>query len=110
MRLTFKARIETPAVCAKIRYEVAGESLERARQELLALITQGTATATLRFNGNPNLAGTCAVLFNPQQDVDSPIAPRIEVPVPQQAPAPASEPEAPEAKQQGGLRDAFLET
>jgi hypothetical protein len=97
-------------ICDERAYDVAGESLERARQELLALITQGSATTTLRFTGNPNLAGTCTVFLNPQQDVDSPIAPRIEVPVPQQAPAPASEPEAPEAKQQGGLRDAFLET
>jgi hypothetical protein len=42
--------------------------------------------------------------------VDSPVAPRIEVPIPQQAPTPTSEPEAPEAKQQGGLRDAVLVT
>jgi hypothetical protein len=97
-------------ICDEQAYEVAGESLERARQELLALITQGTATTTLRFTGNPNLAGTCAVLLNPQQDVDSPVAPRIEVPIPQQAPTPTSEPEAPEAKQQGGLRDAVLVT
>jgi hypothetical protein len=97
-------------ICDEQAYEVAGASLERARQELLALITQGSATTALRFKGNPNLAGPCAVFLNPQQDVDSPVAPRIEVPVPQAAPTPTSEPEPPEAKHQGGWRDAFLET
>lgn len=96
-------------ICDERAYEVEGESLERARQELLALITQGSATTALRFTGRPNLAGTCAVLLNPQQDVDSPVAPRIEVPIPQQAPTPTSEPEPPEAKHQGGWRDALLE-
>jgi hypothetical protein len=93
-------------ICNGQQYAVKGESLEAARQDLLELITQGNATTELQFTGKPDLSGDCTVVVNPQQDADSPIAPRIEVPVPQQVPTPIPEP--PEAKQEGEV-DAILE-
>jgi hypothetical protein len=93
-------------ICNGQQYAVKGDSLEAARQDLLELITQGNATTELQFTGKPDLSGDCTVVINPQQDADSPIAPRIEVPVPQQAPTPIPEP--PEAKQEGEV-DALLE-
>ena len=78
-------------LCAGQPYDVEGVSLEQARRDLLALITQGRATTALRFLGTPNLMRACVVLLNPAQTGDSPIAPRIEVPLPRQAPAAAVE-------------------
>ncbi len=75
-------------VCGDDVFEVEGDSLDRARRDLLALITAGAAETALHFIGAPNLAATCTLVLNPQQDAASPIAPRIEVPVPRQAPTP----------------------
>jgi hypothetical protein len=75
---------------------VEGNSLETARQELLDLITQGSATSHLTFLGEPDLALGCVLVLNPQQDVNSPIAPRIEVLVPQLAPTPQPDPDSEE--------------
>ncbi len=75
-------------VCGEQVHNVEGDSLETARQHLLDLITQGSATSHLTFLGGPNLSLGCVLVLNPQQDVHSSIAPRIEVLVPQLAPTP----------------------
>ena len=81
--------LDLPAlVCGGAVYPVDGPSLETARMELLALITRGEATADLVFYGRPDLSQSCALVLNPQQPADSVVAPHIEAPVPQLAPAP----------------------
>jgi len=80
--------LDLPAlVCGETVYPVDGPSLETARMDLLALITRGEATADLTFYGRPDLSQSCALVLNPQQAADSVVAPRIEAPVPQLAPA-----------------------
>lgn len=83
-------------VCGEQVHNVAGNSLETARQELLDLITQGSATSQLTFLGGPNLSVGCVLVLNSQQDANSPIAPRIEVLVPQLAPTPQPDPDSAE--------------
>jgi hypothetical protein len=77
--------------CDGVTYPVDGPSLETARMELLALITRGEATANLTFYGRPDLSRPCTLVLNPQQAADSVVAPRIEAPVPQLAPAPVED-------------------
>jgi hypothetical protein len=80
-------------VCGEQAHDVEGNSLETARQHLLDLITQGSATSQLTFWGGPNLSLGCVLVLNPQQDVNSAVAPRIEVLVPQLAPTPVPDPD-----------------
>ena len=60
--------------------------LERIRQDLLKILRDNEATACLLFYNGPDLTGVCSLVLNAAQSTDSIIAPRIEVPVPQQAP------------------------
>ncbi len=80
--------LELPVlVCNGAAYPVDGESLEQARLDLLDLITRGEAEASLLFYNGPDLTMACSLVLNAAQSPDSIIAPRIEVPVPQQVPA-----------------------
>ena len=79
--------LELPVlVCNGVAYPVDGDSLEQARLDLLDLITRGEAAASLLFYNGPDLTGVCGLVLNAAQSPDSIVAPRIEVPVPQQAP------------------------
>jgi len=72
-------------VCDGVTFPVEGASLEKARQDALALITQGVSTTTLHFMGAPDLQQTCTVLLNPNQAASNGLAPRMEVPLPRLA-------------------------
>ena len=69
-------------------YPPTGESLEAARYAFLDLVTQGQATAELDFAGAPAAGVSAVLVFNPGQQPDDLLAPRLEVPLPvMEAPA-----------------------
>jgi hypothetical protein len=71
-------------------YQVEGESLEAARYAFLDLITQGQATAQLRFAGAPAPGVRSVLVFDPNRQPGDALAPRVEVLVPA---APTPQPE-----------------
>jgi len=80
--------LELPVlVCGGAEYPVDGASLEQARRALLDLITRGEATGGLLFYGGPDLSQPCTLYLNPGQSPQSVTAPRLELRVPQVAPA-----------------------
>jgi len=69
-------------------YPPTGESLEAARYAFLDLVTRGQATAELDFAGAPAAGVSAVLVFNPGQQPDDLLAPRLEVPLPvMEAPA-----------------------
>ena len=58
--------------------------LEQIRQDLLDILVDSEAATSLLFYNGPDLTGLCSLVLNAAQSPDSIIAPRIEVPVPQQ--------------------------
>ena len=63
-------------------YPVTPDSLERARLAFLDLVTRGQAEAELVFSGTPPEGARLTLVFNPHQQPEDIIAPRVEVGVP----------------------------
>jgi len=74
---------EPPVVTdGRQEYPVDGESLAQARFAFLDLVTKGTATARLVFSPAPAPGARLTLVFNPRQQPDDALTPRVEVPVP----------------------------
>ncbi len=63
-------------------YPVVGDSLEKARIAFLDLVTRGETSAHLEFAGRLIPTSGLWLVFNPNQESTSVIAPPLEVPVP----------------------------
>ena len=63
-------------------YPVMGDSLEKARIAFLDLVTRGETSARLEFAGRLSPTAGLWLVFNPNQESTSVVAPPLEVPVP----------------------------
>ncbi len=63
-------------------YPVMGDSLEKARIAFLDLVTRGETSAHLEFAGRLSPTAGLWLIFNPNQESTSVVAPPLEAPVP----------------------------
>ncbi len=63
-------------------YPATGDSLEKARIAFLDLVTRGETSARLEFAGRQSPTSGLWLVFNPNQESTSVVAPPLEVPVP----------------------------